>query len=81
MRNKTFRLKVLFMDEPTNDIYLDYGLAGVRKANENNEASYDFIDKTFNTEGERQAYIQALYDITWGCWSQYAVLDNRCKNF
>lgn len=81
MTQKSFRLKVLFMDEPTFDIWDEQGTAGVHKEYEKDNATYELIDKTFNTETERQAYIQALYDMSMGCWSHYAVLDNRCRNF
>lgn len=81
MTQKSFRLKVLLMDDSTNDIFVESGLRGVRKMNEDYGCGYEFIDKTFNTEDERQAYIQALYDMSMSCCSQYAILDNRCQNF
>lgn len=77
---KKYRLKVLLMDEASNDLYEEKGLAGVRKESES-WANCAFMDYTFETEGERKAYIQALYDMSMGYWTQYAILDNRCRNF
>lgn len=81
MKTNTFRLKVLLMDDYTNDIYVESGLRGVRREDERYGTSHEFIDRTFKTEDERQAYIDALYDMSMGCFSQYAILDNRCRNF
>jgi hypothetical protein len=77
----TYRLKAILMDDNTSGYFEDNGLAGVRKANDRNEANYEFVDYDFKTEAERKAYIQALYDMSMGCWTQYAILDNRCRNF
>lgn len=76
----TYRLKVLLMDEASNDLYEEKGLSGVRKASET-WANCEFKDYDFKTEAERNAYIQALYDMENGCWEHYAILDNRCRNF
>jgi hypothetical protein len=76
----TYRLKVLLMDEASNDLFEEKGLAGVRKASEY-WANCEFKDYDFKTEAERKAYIQALYDMSMGYWTHYAILDNRCRNF
>lgn len=76
-----YRLKVLLMDDSTDDIFNESGLSGVRRANERGDACCEFMDYDFKTEAERKAYIQALWDMSVGCWTQYAILDNRCRNF
>lgn len=76
-----YRLKAILMDRETAMIYDEKGLAGVRKENDRGYASYEFIDYDFKTEAERNAYVQALYDMENGCWEHYAILDNRCRNF
>ena len=54
----TYRLKAILMDDQTNDIYEDCGLARVRRANDRNNANYEFVDYDFKTEAERNAYNQ-----------------------
>ena len=77
---KKVKLKVILMDDNTEGYFEEGGLQAVRKADEKNAwVNYETIVKEFDTEAERQAYIEGMYDITMGCWTSYAVLDNRCK--
>ena len=76
---KQFTLKVIMMDDTTSDYFDEGGLRKVRKEGEKGNACYLTEIKKFNTEAERQAYIDGMYDITLGCWSSYAILDNRCR--
>lgn len=77
----TYRLKAILMDDTTSEYYDEGGLSAVRKANDRGYASYEFIDYDFKTEAEQRAYIQGLYDMSMGRWTDYALLDNRCRNF
>lgn len=76
---KEIKLKVILMDDESNGVFEDSGLRGVRRLNERYGLNCEVVTRTFATEGERDAYISALYDITNGSYSQYAILDNRCK--
>lgn len=76
---KTFKLKVILMDDNTEGYFEEGGLRAVRRADEKGYVNYETIVKEFDTEAEKQAYIEGMYDITMGCWSSYAILDNRCK--
>lgn len=62
----------MFMDETTFSIFDEKGTDGVRKGR---DTAYEVVERAFETAAEMDAYIQALHDITWGCWSHYAVLD------
>ena len=71
---KKAKLRVILMDDTTSDIFDEGGLRKVRREDEKGNCSYEIIKRTFDTEAERKAYIDALYDITIGCWSSYAIL-------
>ena len=76
---KKVKLKVILMDDNTEGYFEEGGLQAVRRADDKGYANYETIVKEFDTEAERQAYIEGMYDITMGCWTSYAVLDNRRK--
>ena len=69
-----FRLKVILMDDSTEGYFEEGGLRAVRRAEADGNASYQIVRKVFDTEAERQAYIDGMYDVTYGCWSSYAIL-------
>lgn len=71
---KKFKLKVILMDDNTEGYFEEGGLRAVRRADEKGNANFQIINKTFDTEQERQAYIDGMYDVTYGCWSTYAIL-------
>lgn len=76
---KKITLKVILMDDNTEGYFEEGGLRAVRKADERGYANYETIVKEFDTEAERSAYIDGMYDMTMGCWSNYAILDNRTR--
>ena len=78
-KTKTFKLKVLLMDDETGCVFDEGGMRAVRRADERGNANYEIAVREFNTEAERQAYIEGMYDVTYGCWTTYAVLDNRTR--
>ena len=69
-----FRLKVILMDDSTEGYFEEGGLRAVRRAEADGNASCQIVKKVFDTEAERQAYIDGMYDVTYGCWSSYAIL-------
>lgn len=71
---KKAKLRVILMDDTTGDIFFEGGLRKVRREDEKGYCSYEIIKRTFDTEAERKAYIDALYDITLGCFTTYAIL-------
>lgn len=79
MKQKKFKLKVILMDDNTEGYFEEGGLRAVRKEHEAGNAYYETKVKEFDTEAERQAYIDGMYDVTYGCWTTYAILDNRCR--
>jgi hypothetical protein len=76
---KKLTLKVILMDDETGDIFDEGGMRAVRRADEKGYANYEAVVKEFDTEAERNAYIDGMYDVTYGCWSTYAILDNRTR--
>lgn len=72
---KTFKLKVVLMDDNTEGYFEEGGLRAVRKADEKGNANYEIATREFNTEEERQAYIDGMYDVTYGGWTTYAILN------
>ena len=79
MKKKTFKLKVILMDDNTEGYFEEGGLRAVRRADEKGYVNYETIVKEFNTEAERQAYIDGMYDVTYGCWTTYAILANNAR--
>ena len=73
------KLKVIFMDDTTGDIFDEGGLRAVRRADEKGCVCYQTVEKNFDTDAERRAYIDGMYDMATGCWDTYAILDNRCR--
>ena len=71
---KKLKLKVVMMDDTTSDFFVEGGMRKVRREDEKGNACYEVIEKEFDTEAERQAYIDGMYDITIGCWTTYAIL-------
>lgn len=69
-----FRLKVILMDDSTEGYFEEGGLRAVRRADADGNANFQIVKKVFDTEAERQAYIDGMYDVTYGCWSSYAIL-------
>ena len=76
---KKITLKVILMDDETGDIFDEGGMRAVRRADDKGYANYEAVVKEFDTEAERNAYIDGMYDVTYGCWSTYAILDNRTR--
>ena len=76
---KTFKLKVVLMDDNTEGYFEEGGLRAVRKAEEKGCANYEIAAREFNTEEERQAYIEGMFDVTYGCWTTYAILNKSEK--
>lgn len=74
MSKKTYKLKVILMDDSTENIFDEGGLRKVRREDDKGNANYEIVKREFNTEAERQAYIDGMYDLTIGCWSSYAIL-------
>ena len=72
--NKKFKLKVILMDDSTSGYFDEGGLRKVKREYEKGNACYDIIEKEFDTEAERRAYIDGMYDITVDCYSSYAIL-------
>lgn len=71
------KIKVILMDDNTEGYFEEGGLRAVRRADEKGYANYEIKVKKFDTEAERQAYIDGLYDMAYGCWDDYAILDNN----
>lgn len=74
MAAKKFKLKVILMDDSTEGYFEEGGLRAVRRADADGNANFQIVKKVFDTEAERQAYIDGMYDVTCGCWSSYAIL-------
>lgn len=74
MAAKKFRLKVILMDDSTEGYFEEGGLRAVRRADADGNANFQIVKKVFDTEAERQAYIDGMYDVTIGCWNTYAIL-------
>ena len=75
---KKSKLRVILMDDTTGEHFDEGGLRAVRRAEDKyGDCSYEIITRTFETEAERKAYIDALYDITIGCYTTYAILNSR----
>lgn len=79
MKKKTFKLKVILMDDNTEGYFEEGGLRAVRKADEKGNANFEIKVREFDTEAERQAYIDGLYDMAYGCWDDYAILANNAR--
>lgn len=79
MKKKKITLKVILMDDNTEGYFEEGGLRAVRRADEKGNANYETIVKEFDTEAERQAYIDGMYDVTYGCWTTYAILGNNAR--
>lgn len=77
--SKKITLKVILMDDETGDIFDEGGMRAVRRADDKGNANFEAFVKEFDTEAERNAYIDGMYDVTMGCWSTYAILDNRTR--
>lgn len=78
---KTFRLKAIMMDYATNELFVEGGLKAVRREYERSYTNHTFIDVTFNTEAERDAYIMALNAMEEMELGYFAILHNRCEPF
>lgn len=79
MKQKKFKLKVILMDDNAEGYFEEGGLRAVRRADEKGYVNYETIVKEFDTEAERRAYIDGLYDMTYGCWTTYAILANNAR--
>lgn len=79
MKKKKFTLKVILMDDNTEGYFYEGGLRAVRRADERGDANYETVVREFDTEAERNAYIDGMYDVTYGCWNTYAILSNRAR--
>ena len=71
------KIKVILMDDNTEGYFEEGGLRAVREAEEKGHANYEIAVREFNTEEEKQAYIEGLYDMAYGCWDDYAILSNN----
>ena len=76
---KKITLKVILMDDTASDYFYEGGMRAVRRADERGYVNYETVVKEFETEAERSAYIDGMCDVTMGCWSNYAILDNRTR--
>lgn len=78
---KTFRLKAIIMDYETNELFVDGGLRAVRREYERGYTNHEFVDITFSTEAERDAFIKALNIMEERELGYFAILHNRCEPF
>ena len=78
---KTFRLKAILMDYDTNELFVEGGLKAVRKEYERSYTNHEFVDVTFDTKAERDAFIMALNMMEESGLGYFAILHNRCEPF
>lgn len=69
-----FKIKIILMDDTTSEVFDEGGLRKVRREDEKYGLGYEVVEKVFATDAEVSAYVEALQDLTFGCWSQYAIL-------
>ncbi len=59
---KKFKLRVLLGDADSMEIFDEGGLRKVRRVYERDSLNFEVVEKKFDTEAEKKAYIEALYD-------------------
>lgn len=73
-------LKVILMDSESENTYDEGGLRKLRQLDENGfGGSWETIKREFDTEQERRAYIEGLYDMSYYGYTTYAILSNNTR--
>ncbi len=86
MGKKKFLLKVILMNEETSELFDKGKLKAIRheeeKASSDIYVKYDTIWRQFNTQDERQAFIDGMQTMCEGSGNEllhYEILNNHCK--
>lgn len=73
-------LKVILMDYDSEHSYNEGGLRKLRQLDENGlGGTWETIKREFDTDAERRAYIEGLYDMSYYGYTTYAILANNTR--